>query len=66
MKKSILNIGKTLNKAEQKNVNGGGSRGGCYTEADAKINCISPWTVIHGCYVCKIDHIHPIHPFYIE
>jgi len=28
MKKSILNIGKALNKAEQKQVNGGGPTGG--------------------------------------
>lgn len=29
MKKSILNVGKSLNKAEQKTVLGGGGRGGC-------------------------------------
>ena len=29
MKKSILNIGKALNKAEQKSINGGGGKGPC-------------------------------------
>lgn len=34
MKKSILNIGKTLNKAEQKEVNGGGGGYICNWEGD--------------------------------
>ncbi len=42
MKKQILNLGKALNKAEQKTINGGGP-GGCYTHQECPAG--------HGC--CK-------------
>ncbi|MEX6626209.1 hypothetical protein [Tenacibaculum salmonis] len=42
MKKSILNLGKALNKVEQKNVNGGGTRGWK--------KCISDKSKVSECY----------------
>jgi hypothetical protein len=50
MKKSILNIGKALNKIEQKSINGGGFGGSCNTNEDCPVNghicncgdCIDP------------------------
>lgn len=63
MKKSILNFGKALNKAEQKTINGGNEEGnndgpngrGCYEGPVTNVNCISPWVYAPGCgWVCMI------------
>jgi len=35
MKKQILNLGKALNKAEQKSINGGGGAGNCSYEGES-------------------------------
>jgi len=37
MKKQILNLGKALNKGEQKSINGGGY-GSCLTENDCRLH----------------------------
>ena len=52
MKKSILNLGKTLNKTEQKNINGG-SLAGCMS------NCSKIYSgndVFQCEYDCSIAH----------
>ena len=64
MKKSILNLGKALNKAEQKTVKGGNEEGnngnepnrqGCYKYRTTAVNCISPWIYAPGCgWVCMV------------
>lgn len=65
MKKSILNLGKALNKSEQKTIKGGEAPGegnnegpnsrGCYEQPVADVDCISPWVYFPGCgYQCKI------------
>ncbi|KAB1154005.1 hypothetical protein F7018_16095 [Tenacibaculum aiptasiae] len=65
MKKSILNLGKTLNKVEQKSINGGEGPGegnndgpnrrGCYEQPVTDVNCISPWIYAPGCgWVCMV------------
>ncbi|MCF2875515.1 MULTISPECIES: hypothetical protein [unclassified Tenacibaculum] len=63
MKKSILNLGKALNKVEQKSINGGtegeednGPNGqGCYKYRTTAVNCISPWIYAPGCgWVCMV------------
>ena len=46
MKKSILNIGKALNKVEQKEINGGRARGcNCDSECGSGSHCCN-----HRCY----------------
>ncbi|MBA6156385.1 hypothetical protein H3Z83_07645 [Tenacibaculum sp. S7007] len=71
MKKSILNLGKALNKLEQKIINGGRERGegenndgpnskGCYEQPVANVNCISPWVYVAGCgYTCMTAPMNP-------
>ncbi|WP_272151310.1 hypothetical protein [Tenacibaculum aiptasiae] len=71
MKKSILNVGKALNKIEQKAINGGEGPGegnnndgpnsrGCYEQPVANVNCVSPWVYFPGCgYQCMIAPLEP-------
>jgi hypothetical protein len=48
MKKSILNIGKTLNKVEQKQIQGGGS---CPQVNPNKCNLCGGFSIPNGCCV---------------
>ncbi|WP_299889783.1 hypothetical protein [uncultured Lacinutrix sp.] len=43
MKKSILNLGKTLNKAEQKAINGGGMGMSCEELGWNETTCANGW-----------------------
>ena len=53
MKKSILNIGKALNKAEQKQINGGGRIVECKSDfGGCPCNC---WIDNHG--KCVTEHV---------
>ena len=61
MKKPILNIGKSLDKAEQKQINGGNFlRPGCYEYPTTDVDCISPWVYFPGCgFACKTAPVGP-------
>lgn len=55
MKKSILNIGKALKKADQKNINGGSSE--CFTP----YYCYGGFSPIVTCGTCEEYHQLPQH-----
>lgn len=55
MKKSILNIGKALDRAEQKQISGGGSRSSCQTDQDCEqtgLYCPGKVVCVPGFNVC--------------
>jgi len=67
MKKQILNLGKALNKAEQKSINGGegGPRDtpnsrGCYEQPVSNVDCVGPWFYAFNCgYICMLAPVGP-------